>query len=111
MIRFQKSRRRRSVLAVAESYWWVIRNFSLILKKRRLVQESRLIHDSFLRQHGLMLSYIQSLREFARLSSARRRYPSLFISNEQGPIARLYSAQGRGSSLLTNSLFLNAELE
>ena len=84
MIRSQKSRRRRSVLAVAQSYWWVIRNFSLILKKRLPVQRGRVVPDSFLQQHGLMLSYIQSLREFARLSSARRRYPSLFISDEQG---------------------------
>jgi len=84
MVRFQKSRRGRSVLAVAQSYWWVIRNFSLILKKRLLVQGSRVLRDSFLQQHGLMLSYIKSLREFARLSSARRRYPSLFGSHEQG---------------------------
>ena len=84
MIRSQKSRRRRSVLAVAQSYWWVIRHFSLILKKRLLVQGSRVVPDSFLQQHGLMLSYIQSLREFARLSSARRRYPSLFGLHEQG---------------------------
>jgi GT2 family glycosyltransferase len=84
MIRSQKSRRRRSVLAVAQSYSWVIHNLSLILKKRLLVQRSRVVPDSFLQQHGLMLSYIQSLREFARLSAARRRYPSLFVSDEQG---------------------------
>ena len=84
MIRSQKSGRPRSVLAVVQSYWWVIRNFGLILKKRLLVQESRVVPDSFLQQHGLMLSYIQSLREFERLSSARRRHPSFFVSHEQG---------------------------
>jgi GT2 family glycosyltransferase len=84
MTRSQKSRRRRSILALTQSYWWVIRNFSLILKKRLLAQEGRVVSDSFLQQHGLMMSYVQSLREFARLSAARRKYPSIFISDEQG---------------------------
>ena len=84
MIRSQKSRKPRSVLAVAQSYWWIIRNFDLILKKRLLAQRSRVVSDSFLQQHGLMMSYIESLHEFARLSAARQRYPNIFIYDVQG---------------------------
>jgi hypothetical protein len=83
MIRYLKSRTPRSALAHAQAYWWGLCNFQTILRKRMLIQNSRLVADSFLQQHGLLLSYIQSFREFVPLASARRRFPSIFDEQAQ----------------------------
>jgi GT2 family glycosyltransferase len=66
----------RPVFATVKANWWVLRNIRLILKKRHLVQSRRVIPDRFLFSHGLMASYYQGLREFARLTTARQKYLS-----------------------------------
>ena len=81
-IRYLKSRTATLVLAHARAYWWILRNLDSVLRKRLTIQSGRVIPDGFLQQHGLMLSYLQGLREFARLTSARRKFPSLFSSDD-----------------------------
>lgn len=80
IVRFLSSGEYRSVKAVAQAYWWVLRNMPELNAKRQEVQKRRRVKDSFLFREGLMSNYLDGLREFLRLSSLRARYPQVFRS-------------------------------
>jgi GT2 family glycosyltransferase len=69
---FLMQRRLRVVLAVLRGNWWVLRHFPGIILKRRRVQRSRRLRDNFFLTHGLMTTYLEGFREFARLRRLER---------------------------------------
>jgi GT2 family glycosyltransferase len=61
-----------AVIAVLRADWWVLTHLPGILAKRRRVQQSRRVSDTFLLAHGLMVTFGEGLREFVRLAPLRR---------------------------------------
>jgi len=68
---FLRSRKPGAAVAVLRGDWWVLTHLPGIVTKRRRVQQSRRIPDAFLVAHGLMASFGEGLREFARLAALR----------------------------------------
>jgi len=71
LLGFLRSRKPAAALAVLRGDWWVLTHLPRIVTKRRRVQQSRRISDAFLTAHGLMASFGEGLREFARLAPLR----------------------------------------
>jgi hypothetical protein len=69
---FLTQRRLRVALAILRGNWWVLRHFPGIILKRRRVQRSRRLRDNFFLTHGLMTTYMEGFREFARLRRLER---------------------------------------
>jgi GT2 family glycosyltransferase len=69
---FLTQRRLRVALAILRGNWWVLRHFPGIILKRRRVQRSRQLRDSYFVNHGLMTTYLEGFREFARLRRLER---------------------------------------
>ena len=64
---FLTQRRLMVALAILRGNWWVLRHFPGIIMKRRRVQRSRRLRDNFFVPRGLMASFLEGFREFARL--------------------------------------------
>jgi GT2 family glycosyltransferase len=72
LLGFLRSRKPTAALAVLRGDWWVLTtHLPRIVTKRRRVQRSRRISDAFLSAHGLMASFGEGFREFARLAPLR----------------------------------------
>jgi GT2 family glycosyltransferase len=69
---FLTQRRLMVALAILRGNWWVLRHFPGIIMKRRRVQRSRRLRDNFFVPHGLMASFLEGFREFARLRGLER---------------------------------------
>jgi hypothetical protein len=69
---FLTQRRLAVALAILRGNWWVLRHFPGIVVKRRRVQRSRRIRDNFFVRYGLMTSFLEGFREFARLRRLER---------------------------------------
>jgi hypothetical protein len=69
---FLTQRRLKVALAILRGNWWVLRHFPGIIAKRRRVQRSRRLRDSYLMTHGLITSFLEGFREFARLRRLER---------------------------------------
>jgi len=70
-LQFSRRREPAGTLAVLHADWWVLTRLPAVVLKRREIQRSRLIRDSFLACHGLMTTLVEGLREFARLEFIR----------------------------------------
>jgi GT2 family glycosyltransferase len=71
LLGFLRSRKPAAAVAVLRGDWWVLTHLPGIVMKRRRVQQSRRISDAFLTAHGLMASFSEGFREFARLAPLR----------------------------------------
>jgi GT2 family glycosyltransferase len=69
---FLAQRRLTVALALIRGNWWVLRHLPRIVWKRRRVQRSRRLRDSFFVNHGLMASFLEGFEEFARLRRLER---------------------------------------
>jgi hypothetical protein len=69
---FLPQRRLAVALAILRGNWWVLRHFPRIVAKRRRVQRSRRLRDNFFVPYGLMVSFLEGFREFARLRRLER---------------------------------------
>ena len=69
---FLAQRRLAVALAILRGNWWVLRHFPGIIVKRRRVQRSRRVRDNFFVPYGLMASFLEGFREFARLRRLER---------------------------------------
>jgi GT2 family glycosyltransferase len=69
---FLRSCKPMAALAILRGNWWVLKHLPMIIAKRRSVQHGRLVPDAFLAVHGLMASFTEGFREFARLAALRR---------------------------------------
>jgi GT2 family glycosyltransferase len=67
IVGFLAQRRLTVVLAILRGNWWVLSHLPRIVAKRRRVQKTRQIRDSYFVTHGLMTSFMEGFREFARL--------------------------------------------
>jgi GT2 family glycosyltransferase len=72
LVVFLAQRRISVVLAILRGNWWVLCHLPSILLKRRRVQQSRILGDSFFMTHGLMTPLPEGFREFARLRRLER---------------------------------------
>ena len=72
LVAFLAQRRLKVVLAIIRGNWWVLRHLPIIVAKRRRVQRSRRLRDNFFLPHGLMASFLEGFREFARLRRLER---------------------------------------
>jgi GT2 family glycosyltransferase len=72
LVMFLAQRRLKVVLAIIRGNWWVLRRLPMIVTKRRRVQRSRRLRDSYFVTHGLMTSFLEGFREFARLRRLER---------------------------------------
>jgi hypothetical protein len=72
LVAFLAQRRLKVVLAIIRGNWWALRHLPIIAAKRRRVQQSRQLRDSYFVTHGLMTSFLEGFREFARLRRLER---------------------------------------
>jgi GT2 family glycosyltransferase len=72
IVGFLAQRRLTVVLAILRGNWWVLSHLPRIVTKRRRVQKSRQLRDSYFVTHDLMTSFLEGFREFARLRRLER---------------------------------------
>jgi hypothetical protein len=76
-IRYLRFGSAKSVRATLDAVLWALLNFQPLRHKRHQIQTRRVVTDNFLIEHGLMMRYLEALREFVRIGSDRRNHSSL----------------------------------